>query len=268
MAQKEQSQQSKLLVALSVIAQLILLPVALGVALNYGLVGIQVFALAYLLLFVRGKVFPSQFFISPGDEKTIYYFLFTLLSATMWTAYLGTILPPLVESITVIQPDKQGTEILRGIANTLVFGPENVVPEDFLILPLYSHPALERWYWSMLVAFSFVMAIAALHLISSGRTMMNTYLAEYSKDIGDCPYWPTLWAMISIILDINKRVELVTDGRATTVKAPGGGWARFAGPGLLIVDDGHAVALEKGGKITRIVSGGDHTHRSRLNERA
>ena len=215
-------------------AQVILLPVALGVALHYGLVGIQVFLLAYLLLFMRGKVFPSQFFLqqdsnSLGDylpsgytSKTIYYVLFLILSATMWAT--------------------EGVNIWA------------IEEDHLLILPLQSDLALQNWYWSMLIAFVLVMIPTALTLILNGLSMMNNYLADYYK--GDYPLLPTLAAMISIRLGINKRVELVVDGKATTLRAPGGGWARFAGPGLLIVSDGHAVVLEWGGRISRIVGAG------------
>jgi regulator of protease activity HflC (stomatin/prohibitin superfamily) len=217
------------------IAQVILLPIALGVALHYGLVGIQVLALAYLLLFWRGNVFPSQFFSqqhskSPGDyvlsgytSKTIYYVLFLILSAVMWVT----------EAVSI-----------------------SAVEEDHLLLLLLrSNPALENWYWSILIAFVLVMIPTALILILDGLSMMNNYLADYSK--GDYPLLPTLAAMISIRLGINKRVELVVDGKAKTLRAPGGGWARFAGPGLVIVVDGHAVALERSGKI-RVVGAGVH----------
>lgn len=203
------------------IAQVILLPVALGVALGYGPIGIQVFTLAYLVLFVRGRIFPTQFLISPWSSKTIYYVLILVLSATMWAAW--------VVNIWAIEGDR------------------------LLILPLQSDPALENWYWSMLIAFSLVMVPTALILIIVGLIMMNTYLADYYK--GDYPFLPTLAAMISVALGINKRVELVDEGKSRTLRVPSRGWAKFAGPGLLIVADGHAVALERGGTI-RIVGAG------------
>ena len=206
------------------IAQVILLPVALGVALGYGPVGIQVFASAYLLLFVCGKVFPSQFLLSSQmqDSKNLYYVLFLVLSATMWVAW--------IVNIWAIEGDR------------------------LLILPLQSDPALENWYWSVLIAFSLAMVPAALILIIVGLVMMNTYLADYYK--GASPFLPTLAAMISVALGINKRIELVDDGKAWQLRAPGGGWTMLAGPGLLIVVDGHAVALERGGRISRVVGAG------------
>ena len=204
------------------IAQVILLPVALGVALHYGSVGIQVFVLVYLLLFVRGTVIPSQFLTSPWDSKTIYYVLILVLSATMWV----------VEAISIW--------FIEG--------------DLLLILPLQSDPALENWYWYVLIAFSLVLVPTALILIIVGLIMMNTYLADYHK--GDYPFLPTLAAMISVALGINKRVELVDEGKSRTLRAPSKGWAKFAGPGLLIVVDGHAVVLERGGRISKIVGAG------------
>lgn len=202
---------------------LLAMPVALGVAMGYGLVGIQILALAYLLLFVRGRVFPAQF-LSPQDSKNLYYLLLLVLSATMWTAV---------------------------VVHNEVFGTESL-----LIGPLQSDPALVRWYWSALVAFLLAFELTAFILILDGLMLRKTYLADYYEGASDYPLWPTLWAMISIRLGINSTVALVEDGQSRVLRAPGGRWVQFAGPGLLIVSDGNAVVMQWGGKISRIVGAG------------
>jgi regulator of protease activity HflC (stomatin/prohibitin superfamily) len=57
-------------------------------------------------------------------------------------------------------------------------------------------------------------------------------------------------------LGIDGRVELVEDGKSSVLRAAGREGVQPAVPGLLIVADGHAVVLERGRRISRIVGAG------------
>jgi regulator of protease activity HflC (stomatin/prohibitin superfamily) len=48
----------------------------------------------------------------------------------------------------------------------------------------------------------------------------------------------------------------VAGGKIQTLNPPAGNLARFGGPGVLIVQEGHAVVLERGGRRSRIVGTG------------
>jgi regulator of protease activity HflC (stomatin/prohibitin superfamily) len=55
---------------------------------------------------------------------------------------------------------------------------------------------------------------------------------------------------------INKATIVVAGGKIQTLNPPAGNLARFGGPGVLIVQEGHAVVLERGGRRSRIVGTG------------
>jgi len=61
-----------------------------------------------------------------------------------------------------------------------------------------------------------------------------------------------------VFLGINKIVQMVKDDDVYTMNKPAGWTARFGGYGFLIVQDGYAAVLEKGGKYTRLVGAGVH----------
>lgn len=55
---------------------------------------------------------------------------------------------------------------------------------------------------------------------------------------------------------INKATIVVAGGKIQTLNPPAGNLARFGGTGVLIVQEGHAVVLERGGRRSRIVGTG------------
>lgn len=58
------------------------------------------------------------------------------------------------------------------------------------------------------------------------------------------------------ILGISQGTWMVKGGKSEVLDKPSGSLARFGGPGVLIVQQGHAVMLEQSGKISRIVHSG------------
>lgn len=58
------------------------------------------------------------------------------------------------------------------------------------------------------------------------------------------------------VLGISQGTWMVKGGKSEVLDKPGGSLARLGGPGVLIVQQGHAVMLEQSGKISRIVHSG------------
>jgi regulator of protease activity HflC (stomatin/prohibitin superfamily) len=57
-------------------------------------------------------------------------------------------------------------------------------------------------------------------------------------------------------IGINKGSWLVSGGKARVINPPSGILARFGGPGILVVQEGHAVVTERSGMISHIVGSG------------
>lgn len=57
-------------------------------------------------------------------------------------------------------------------------------------------------------------------------------------------------------IGINKGTWLVTQGKAVLVNPPADTFAKFGGPGVLVVQEGHAVILEQRGSISGVVGVG------------
>lgn len=64
--------------------------------------------------------------------------------------------------------------------------------------------------------------------------------------------------IVDSMIGINKATLVVAGGEMLVKNLPAEDLARFGGPGVLIVQEGHAVILEQGGKISRIEGRGVH----------
>lgn len=64
--------------------------------------------------------------------------------------------------------------------------------------------------------------------------------------------------IVDSLIGINKATLVVAGGKIQTHNPPAGDLAKFGGPGILIVQEGHAVVLERGGRRSRIVGTGVH----------
>jgi predicted nucleotide-binding protein len=62
--------------------------------------------------------------------------------------------------------------------------------------------------------------------------------------------------IVDSMVGINKATIAVAGGKIQTHNLPAGNLARFGGTGILIVQEGHAVVLERGGRRSRIVGTG------------
>jgi hypothetical protein len=64
--------------------------------------------------------------------------------------------------------------------------------------------------------------------------------------------------VVDSMIGINKATIVVAGGQIQVHNPPAGDLARFGGTGVLIVQEGHAVVLERGGRRSRIVGTGIH----------
>lgn len=64
--------------------------------------------------------------------------------------------------------------------------------------------------------------------------------------------------IVDSLIGINKATIVIAGGKIQTHNPPAGDLAKFGGPGILVVQEGHAVVLERGGRRSRIVGTGVH----------
>ncbi len=114
-------------------------------------------------------------------------------------------------------------------------------------------PAL-KVSWAAIAGFGLTALGAAIILIPygmvAGQQMYSQY-EQYKGHEGDAAK-----TAIGAMLGISRGTWIVSDGKAEVKGDPSGALARFGGPGVLIVQEGHAVILEMSGKISRVVGRG------------
>jgi regulator of protease activity HflC (stomatin/prohibitin superfamily) len=121
------------------------------------------------------------------------------------------------------------------------------------LLPLIDTTWLQL-FWSTILAVLTAVLIAAAILLPIGYFSSRVTYGEYEEY--KWHEWEAIYSTISVVLGINKGVWLVKEGKAQVLYAPAGSLARFGGPGVLIVQEGHAVILEKSGSLSRVVGKG------------
>jgi regulator of protease activity HflC (stomatin/prohibitin superfamily) len=111
-----------------------------------------------------------------------------------------------------------------------------------------------RLLCSTILAVLAAVVVALVILLPVGyfgsRVMYGEY-KDYKGHEGEA-----IQSAISVVLGISKGVWLVREGKAQVLHPPAGGLARFGGPGVLIVQEGHAVVLERSGQLSRVVGRG------------
>jgi regulator of protease activity HflC (stomatin/prohibitin superfamily) len=111
-----------------------------------------------------------------------------------------------------------------------------------------------RLFWSTILAVLTAVVVALAILLPIGyfgsRVMYGEY-KDYKGHEGEAIY-----SAISVVLGISKGVWLVREGKNEVLHPPAGGLARFGGPGVLMVQEGHAVILERSGQLSRVVGRG------------
>ena len=114
-------------------------------------------------------------------------------------------------------------------------------------------PAL-KVLWAAVIGFGLIALLAAVILISYGMVAGQQMYSQYEQYKGH--EGEAASTAIGVMLGISRGTWIVNDGKAEVKGDPSGGLARFGGPGILIVQEGHAVILEISGRLSRIVGRG------------
>jgi regulator of protease activity HflC (stomatin/prohibitin superfamily) len=109
-------------------------------------------------------------------------------------------------------------------------------------------------FWSVIGGIAVPTLFSALALLPYGYMAAQAMYGQYEQYKGH--KLQATYSAISILLGVNRGTWLVTDGKKQVSGGETGSLARFGGPGILIVQEGHAVILEKSGKLSRIVGRG------------
>jgi regulator of protease activity HflC (stomatin/prohibitin superfamily) len=121
-------------------------------------------------------------------------------------------------------------------------------------LPFLLDTVWLRLFWSTILAVLTAVVVALVILLPVGYFGSRVMYGEYKDYKGH--EWEAIYGAISGVLGISKGVWLVREGKAEVLHPPAGGLARFGGPGVLMVQEGHAVILEKSGRLSRVVGRG------------
>ncbi|MBM3175604.1 MAG: SPFH domain-containing protein [Chloroflexi bacterium] len=170
------------------------------------------------------------------------------------------------QGLAILLPDARSP-----VTKTMILG--TVPPNDMWILSIQVDPPLLktsgtpwrflvalidtvwlRLLWSMILAVLIAVVVALAVLLPVGYFGSRVMYGEYEQYQGH--EWEAIQSAIGVVLGINKGVWLVKEGKTKVLHPPAGGLARFGGPGVLIVQEGHAVILEKNGRLSRVVGRG------------
>ncbi|HSN73454.1 MAG TPA: SPFH domain-containing protein [Anaerolineae bacterium] len=122
------------------------------------------------------------------------------------------------------------------------------------LIQFFFGPAVLRVLWSAVIGFMLAFDLLAVFLIPlaffSAQGKYGDFEAYRSNK------W--LWTRTALfgLLGLSQGTLEVRDGKVEALGKHEKGLARIGGPGDLIVQQGHAVILEKDGRVTRIVSSG------------
>jgi regulator of protease activity HflC (stomatin/prohibitin superfamily) len=102
---------------------------------------------------------------------------------------------------------------------------------------------------ALVVAALFTALFLVVTVVISSYYVLSLQISE------DLQMWQVIRSFIALILDTNYDWMAVTDGAKGNTREKGV-LHKLGGPGRIIVDPGNAIALQRGGKITRIVGAG------------
>ena len=114
-------------------------------------------------------------------------------------------------------------------------------------------PAL-KMLWAAIVGFGLITIVATVILLPYGHAVAQNIYSQYEQYKGH--EGEAVASAIGALLGINRGTEIVSHGQSELRGDPGGSLACFGGPGVLIVQEGHAVILEISGKVSRVVGRG------------
>lgn len=109
-------------------------------------------------------------------------------------------------------------------------------------------------FWSVVGGFGATALLAALLLLPYGRVVGASMYSQYDNYKGH--EREAAMSAISILLGIDRGTLIVSSGQVESHGDNSGSLTRFGGPGILIVQEGHAVITEISGKLARVVGRG------------
>jgi regulator of protease activity HflC (stomatin/prohibitin superfamily) len=94
------------------------------------------------------------------------------------------------------------------------------------------------------------------YLIAQAEPVARALLGQEYDDLTDQQKKELHRHIADVEAGINKGTWIINDGKCVLVHVPAGSFAKFGGPGVLIVPEGYVVVTERGGRISRIVGAG------------
>lgn len=198
---------------------------------------IVLFAASWYIRKLPEKRLPFAQFVSPSQKTFLEW-----LSGLVGDLATSPLMLPTLASILGLG----GIVILANRSNIHPF--ISLFAINFVILPFYILSAIfvKYSYWDYYLA----QAEPTAQLLVGGKE-------EYNK-LPEAEKKKFLRHVADVLIGINKGTWVVSGGKAKLYNAPAGSLAKFGGRGVLVVQEGHAVVLERSGKISRVVGYGLH----------
>jgi len=130
---------------------------------------------------------------------------------------------------------------------------EDIIAGNRLLVFLLDNNSL-KIFWSILVGLAMSAVLVVVLVVPYGFIVSQNMYSQYDQYKGH--EREAFVSAISALLGIGRGTWVVSNGQAEVHGAGGSGLSRFGGPGILLTQEGHAVMLERSGKLTRIVGGG------------
>lgn len=138
----------------------------------------------------------------------------------------------------------------------ILFRPEvqaGIIDNSRFLRFLLSNNSL-KIFWSAVIGLIVPSVLAAIVLVPYGLTVGQNMYSQYEQYKGH--EREAAHSAIGVLLGIGRGTWIVSNGQAEIHGEAGGALARFGGPGKLIVQEGHAVILERSGRLSRVVGRG------------
>jgi WD40 repeat protein len=111
---------------------------------------------------------------------------------------------------------------------------------------------LLRLFWAIVLGFSAPSLLILSWVLVSSWASARSFYSQYPG----YSFSKALGAVFSIELGVHRAQVLISKGEIIQQRAAVGALAELAGPGMLIVEEGHAAVLMRHGDITRVVGNG------------
>jgi regulator of protease activity HflC (stomatin/prohibitin superfamily) len=131
---------------------------------------------------------------------------------------------------------------------------QNEFVQRYVLLSFLLSNELLVAFWSVAIGTTVPLVLLVTLLMPYGLIAGQSMYCEYEQ-YGGHERQAAISAICSL-LGISQGTWIVSGGNAEVHGQMGGALAIFGGPGLMIVQEGHAVILERSGKLTRIAGRG------------